>query len=152
MLSVFKYYSSRRFVFVKPGGNYGDHLIYRGAKKVAREAGVDFRSITHRECTSYDVLKSVLPRQVDLQTDHDTALRLEASELPGADVGAGAHTFYAIRNDKGSRTVTRQRKPFRMWFDLYRSVLLSRSGLDTTHELVPWLPTVFIQQSSAPFW
>lgn len=70
-----------------------------------------------RECTSYDVLKSVLPGQVDLQTDHDTALHLEASEIPGADDGAGAHTFYAIRNDKESRAVTRKRKPFRMWFD-----------------------------------
>lgn len=194
--STFESYGSRKFVFVEPGGNHGDYLIYRGAEKIAREVGIGFESVTHqkfmessfddktviylhgsggynpwwsgtpmkqlekvskthrgiliqgpstvhtdrdfiqehirapleettldkiffytRERTSYDALKTALPEQVHLHTDHDTALHLEGSELPGADVGSSGHTFYAIRNDKESRAVARQRKPFRMWFD-----------------------------------
>jgi hypothetical protein len=194
--STFESYESRKFVFVEPGGNHGDYLIYRGAEKIAREVGIDFESVTHREFmdgnyddetviylhgsggynpwwsgtpmqelekasqthkgvliqgpstvhlnfefihdyirgplekttpdkiffytrerTSYDALKTVLPEQVYLHTDHDTALHLGVSDLPRADVESRGHTFYAIRNDKESRAVARQRKPFRMWFD-----------------------------------
>jgi len=70
-----------------------------------------------RERTSYNALKTVLPERCTLHTDHDTALHLEASDLPRADVRSRGHTFYAIRNDKESRSIARQRKPFRMWFD-----------------------------------
>lgn len=196
LFSTFREFKSRKHIFVEPGGNHGDYLIYRGAEKLAREAGIDFESIPHREFmdgnyddetviylhgsggynpwwsgtpmeelekasqthrgvliqgpstvhtdrdflqtyisgpldettldkvffytrerTSYDALKPVLPEQVNLQTDHDTALHLEASELPRADVGSRGHTFYAIRDDKESRPIAQRRKPFRMWFD-----------------------------------
>lgn len=194
--SVFEFYDSRKFVFVESGGNYGDHLIYRGADKLAREANLEFESVPHkkfmnstfdddaiiyfhggggynpwwrgrviqelkkasethgglliqgpqtvytdqnflqkqisntlqettldkvffytRERTSYDVLKQVLPEQVDLQVDHDTALHLNASDLPRTGMSPRGHTFYGIRDDKESRSIAKQRKPFRMWFD-----------------------------------
>lgn len=56
LLSTFDFYSSCKFVFVKPGGNYGDFLIYRGAEKLAREAGIEFKSVSHQEFmeTRYD--------------------------------------------------------------------------------------------------
>lgn len=46
---VFDRYSARPFVFVVPGGNYGDHLIWRGAEKLARACGLRFRSCSSDE-------------------------------------------------------------------------------------------------------
>lgn len=45
--SIFEKYKSKKFIFVQPGGNYGDHLIYRGAEKLARNMGVEFESMKH---------------------------------------------------------------------------------------------------------
>ena len=50
---VFDRYQGRPFVFVVPGGNYGDHLIWRGAEKLARSHGLVFRS-----CSSHEALRS----------------------------------------------------------------------------------------------
>ena len=36
-----------RFIFIEPGGNFGDRLIYLGAKKLARMAGLSFWTISH---------------------------------------------------------------------------------------------------------
>jgi len=36
---------TRKFVFVAPGGNQGDHLIYAGAYKLADEVGLEYYSI-----------------------------------------------------------------------------------------------------------
>lgn len=37
--------SDHRFVFVEPGGNWGDHLIYLGAHQLAAETGVQYRTL-----------------------------------------------------------------------------------------------------------
>ena len=44
---LFQAYRSRPFVFVQPGGNAGDYLIYKGAEKLGRLAGLDFTSVSH---------------------------------------------------------------------------------------------------------
>jgi exopolysaccharide biosynthesis predicted pyruvyltransferase EpsI len=49
LYSLFRDLKTRPFLFVQPGGNAGDHLIYRGAEKVAELAGVDYRSIPAEE-------------------------------------------------------------------------------------------------------
>jgi exopolysaccharide biosynthesis predicted pyruvyltransferase EpsI len=38
---LFRLYQDRPFVFVRPGGNAGDELIYLGAEKLAKLAGID---------------------------------------------------------------------------------------------------------------
>jgi exopolysaccharide biosynthesis predicted pyruvyltransferase EpsI len=37
---LFRAYADRRWLFVRPGGNWGDRLIYAGAEHLARECGV----------------------------------------------------------------------------------------------------------------
>lgn len=44
---MFRKYSNNNFVFVKPGGNYGDHLIWKGAEKLAEQANISYVSYTH---------------------------------------------------------------------------------------------------------
>jgi len=44
---LFQEYRARPFVFIEPGGNYGDFLIYKGAEKLARQAGIQFTSMQH---------------------------------------------------------------------------------------------------------
>jgi exopolysaccharide biosynthesis predicted pyruvyltransferase EpsI len=46
---LFEQYMSRKFVFVEPGGNYGDYLIYRGAEKLADQIGLRYHSIPFNE-------------------------------------------------------------------------------------------------------
>ena len=41
---IFEEYKYRRFLFVEPGGNHGDYLIYAGAKKLANEVGIEYLS------------------------------------------------------------------------------------------------------------
>jgi len=43
---VFEHFRDRRFIFVEPGGNHGDYLIYAGAKKLANEVGIGYRSFS----------------------------------------------------------------------------------------------------------
>lgn len=42
---VFEEYRDRPFLFVNRGGNWGDHMIWLGAFRLAREVGLDFRDI-----------------------------------------------------------------------------------------------------------
>ena len=49
LLSVFEKYDGKQFVLVEPGGNHGDYLIYYGAEKLAREAGIYFENVSHHE-------------------------------------------------------------------------------------------------------
>lgn len=49
VFSLFEKYRANKFVFVEPGGNYGDELIYKGAEKLARLAGLSFTRIPHEE-------------------------------------------------------------------------------------------------------
>lgn len=193
---IFKKYKSRRFVFVQPGGNYGDHLIYRGAEKLARNTGIEFESIEHgdflnkrikdrcviyihgsgglnpwwsknpikeikesskshsgilvcgpstvvsdgnfiqkeissylhnssleevyffaRERTSYEYLNGTLPEGVNVGLAHDTDLHLDEKDLPLANTDQEKYTFYAIRDDKESKVVAKNPKPFSLWFD-----------------------------------
>lgn len=46
---LFSEYIDRPFVFVEPGGNAGDTLIYKGADKLARHIGLDVVSVKHDE-------------------------------------------------------------------------------------------------------
>ncbi len=54
---LFSTYADRAFVFVRPGGNAGDHLIYMGAEKIARQEGLTFSVIGYEEflANSFDV-------------------------------------------------------------------------------------------------
>jgi len=54
LFTIFKKYSSREFIFVEPGGNFGDYLIYKGAQKLANLAGIKFRSVGHQEFIKSD--------------------------------------------------------------------------------------------------
>ncbi|MDR3637809.1 MAG: polysaccharide pyruvyl transferase family protein [Isosphaeraceae bacterium] len=49
VLDVFREFRDRPFVFVEPGGNFGDQLIYRGAEKLAAGVGLRFCSISYQE-------------------------------------------------------------------------------------------------------
>lgn len=49
VLRLFQEYRTREFLFVEPGGNFGDYLIYEGARKLARLAGIHYRSLTAQE-------------------------------------------------------------------------------------------------------
>ena len=46
---LFAAYADRPFMVVRPGGNAGDQLIYRGAEKIARQIGVAFTVVSHDE-------------------------------------------------------------------------------------------------------
>ncbi len=42
VFDVFRRFVDRHIVFVEPGGNHGDHLIYKGAYKLARLANIKY--------------------------------------------------------------------------------------------------------------
>lgn len=46
---LFREYRQREFMFVESGGNFGDYLIWKGAKKVAQVAGINFQSVNYDE-------------------------------------------------------------------------------------------------------
>lgn len=50
--TVFAQYRDQEFLFVEPGGNWGDDLIYRGAERLARKVGITFTRFTFDEFTS----------------------------------------------------------------------------------------------------
>jgi exopolysaccharide biosynthesis predicted pyruvyltransferase EpsI len=83
-----------------------------------------------REQTSYEVLKEILPRRVELRVDHDTALHLNAEDLPQAQATSAGHVFFAIRSDEERADVIDTPKPFRMWYD---PVPVSQSFGDWVH-------------------
>ena len=45
--ALFQEYRSRPFILVEPLGNYGDQLIWKGAQKLARLAGLNFESMPY---------------------------------------------------------------------------------------------------------
>jgi exopolysaccharide biosynthesis predicted pyruvyltransferase EpsI len=45
LFGILTLYRSRNFIFVEPGGNFGDFIIYKGAYKLAEMAGLDFEKI-----------------------------------------------------------------------------------------------------------
>ena len=47
--SLFKKYQNKNFIFIKPGGNWGDELIYFGAEFLAESMNVSFKSYTVAE-------------------------------------------------------------------------------------------------------
>jgi len=49
ILELFHEFRDQPFVFVEPGGNAGDSLIYRGAEKLARAAGISYTALNHAE-------------------------------------------------------------------------------------------------------
>ena len=49
LFRLFEEYRSTPFLFVESGGNFGDELIWLGAYKLARLAGVDVRRVTYDE-------------------------------------------------------------------------------------------------------
>lgn len=46
LFNLFREYKNRYFIFVEPGGNYGDYLIYKGAQKLARLANVTYQTVS----------------------------------------------------------------------------------------------------------
>jgi exopolysaccharide biosynthesis predicted pyruvyltransferase EpsI len=49
LLDVFQRFSDRKIFFIEPGGNFGDHLIYKGAYKLAKAAGLDMTVLSFAE-------------------------------------------------------------------------------------------------------
>lgn len=49
LLQVFTKYQNKKFLMVRPGGNHGDYLIYRGAEKLADSVGIVYESLGHKE-------------------------------------------------------------------------------------------------------
>src|SRR3989338_1863020 len=47
LFELFERNKSKQFIFVEPGGNYGYYLIYKGAEKLARLAGIKFKPVKH---------------------------------------------------------------------------------------------------------
>lgn len=51
---LFSQYKNKKFIFIQPGGNWGDHLIYFGAEYLAEQLGLDFISKTKEEFLALD--------------------------------------------------------------------------------------------------
>ncbi len=60
IFNLFIKYKSKQFIFVEPGGNYGDYLIYKGAEKLANLAEIQFQSINHEEFMNSDYSKDTV--------------------------------------------------------------------------------------------
>lgn len=52
---VLNIFSHKRFVFVEPGGNFGDQLIYEGAFKLANELNIEYKKATYDETMNQKV-------------------------------------------------------------------------------------------------
>lgn len=46
LADVFSNHRNKKFIFVEPGGNWGDYLIYFGADLLAKKYGVNFESLS----------------------------------------------------------------------------------------------------------
>jgi exopolysaccharide biosynthesis predicted pyruvyltransferase EpsI len=53
---VFTLYANKKFAFVKPGGNFGDELIYFGAEALANRLHLNFDTYTMEEFLSVEML------------------------------------------------------------------------------------------------
>lgn len=49
LTKIFEQYKDSQFIFVQPGGNWGDHLIYFGAEHLASTLGLDFITLTKEQ-------------------------------------------------------------------------------------------------------
>jgi len=49
-------HSNKEIFFIKPGGNFGDQLIYMGAEKIAKKYNVNFKSLNYD-----DFMKTSIP-------------------------------------------------------------------------------------------
>ena len=68
-----------------------------------------------REMISYRHLKNILPRDVELESDHDTALNMADSDFSQLET-QNRYTLYAIRRDKESYDIPKC-NPFLLWLD-----------------------------------
>ena len=46
---IFRLHQQKEWYFVRPGGNWGDHLIYAGAEALARRIGINWKDIDYRD-------------------------------------------------------------------------------------------------------
>jgi hypothetical protein len=46
LFNLFLKYKARNFIFLEPGGNFGDLIIYKGAYKLADEANIVYETVT----------------------------------------------------------------------------------------------------------
>jgi exopolysaccharide biosynthesis predicted pyruvyltransferase EpsI len=60
LLNLFQRFSGHKIIFVEPGGNFGDYLIYKGAFKLAALAGLRYESVTFAQFQA----KSFAPDEV----------------------------------------------------------------------------------------
>jgi len=49
LFNLFCSLKDKYFLFVEPGGNCGDYLIYKGAEKIANLCGLQFKSVSIQE-------------------------------------------------------------------------------------------------------
>lgn len=55
LAATFKKFNAYQFIFVEPGGNFGDDLIYWGAEFLAQQLGISFRTQSIKEFLQYRV-------------------------------------------------------------------------------------------------
>jgi len=55
LFEILNKYKDSPFIFVESGGNHGDFLIYRGAKKIFDIVGIKYRSVDHDEFLSMEI-------------------------------------------------------------------------------------------------
>lgn len=55
--SLFRQNNARPFLFVKPAGNFGDELLFKGAEKLARLAQVQFESLEFEQFMDRPLIK-----------------------------------------------------------------------------------------------
>jgi len=66
LFEILDQYKSFPFIFVEPGGNYGDSLIYQGAEKIFNLARICYKKVNH-------------PEFMALEVPHDTAVYINGS-------------------------------------------------------------------------
>ncbi len=49
LFTLFQRWAGREMYFIEPGGNFGDHIIYKGAYKLARLAKLQYKVLTFAE-------------------------------------------------------------------------------------------------------
>ncbi len=55
LFDLFVRFKDKKFVFVEPGGNHGDSLIYKGALNLADKAGIKYQAFRHKEFLNLDI-------------------------------------------------------------------------------------------------
>ena len=60
LFNLFKRFKDHKFVFVEPGGNYGDYLIYKGAYKLANFLKIQFHSVNYQEFMNLNFPREVV--------------------------------------------------------------------------------------------